>query len=92
MLAEQGVDRALTYWFLSAVHARALRPASDEEHPRLLGFSAFGLDRRDDEVIDKRFVAVHESGCGRVSRVSPVHTAIRNCTRDEDAMGQAARV
>ena len=24
-----------------------------------------------------------ESGVGRVSRVSPVHTAIRNCTRDE---------
>jgi hypothetical protein len=23
------------------------------------------------------------SGNGRVSRVSPVHTAIRNCTRDE---------
>ena len=32
------------------------------------------------------------SAIGRVSRVSPVHTAIRNCTRDEDAMGQAARV
>jgi hypothetical protein len=29
------------------------------------------------------FVAVHESACGRVSRVPPVHTAIRNCTRDE---------
>ena len=29
------------------------------------------------------FAAVHESGFGRVSRVPPVHTAIRNCTRDE---------
>jgi hypothetical protein len=29
------------------------------------------------------FFAVHESGIGRVSRVPPVHTAIRNCTRDE---------
>jgi hypothetical protein len=27
--------------------------------------------------------AVHESAIGRVSRVSPVHTAIRNCTRHE---------
>ena len=33
-----------------------------------------------------------ESGYGRVSRVTPVHAAMRNCTRDEDAMGQAARV
>ena len=29
------------------------------------------------------FAAVHESGCGIVSRVTPVHTALRNCTRDE---------
>ena len=29
------------------------------------------------------FAALHESASGRVSRVSPVHTAIRNCTRDE---------
>jgi hypothetical protein len=29
------------------------------------------------------FVAAHESVHGRVSRVPPVHTAIRNCTRDE---------
>ena len=29
------------------------------------------------------FAAAHESGIGRVSRVPPVHTAIRNCTRDE---------
>jgi len=29
------------------------------------------------------FVAVHESAIGIVSRVSPVHTAVRNCTRDE---------
>ena len=29
------------------------------------------------------FAAVHESGCGIVSRVTPVHTAVRNCTRDE---------
>ena len=27
--------------------------------------------------------AVHESAIGIVSRVSPVHTAVRNCTRDE---------
>ena len=26
---------------------------------------------------------MHESANGRVSRVAPVHTAIRNCTRDE---------
>src|SRR5271165_5700043 len=25
----------------------------------------------------------HESGVGPVSRVTPVHTAMRNCTRDE---------
>src|SRR5271169_3148264 len=25
----------------------------------------------------------HESGVGLVSRVTPVHTALRNCTRDE---------
>ena len=37
-----------------------------------------------DEVIERgTFAAVHESGCGIVSRVSPVHTAVRNCTRDE---------
>ena len=29
------------------------------------------------------FAAVHESGIGIVSRVTPVHTAVRNCTRDE---------
>ena len=29
------------------------------------------------------FFAVRESVVGRVSRVPPVHTAIRNCTRDE---------
>jgi hypothetical protein len=29
------------------------------------------------------FVAVHESVIGIVSRVTPVHTAVRNCTRDE---------
>jgi hypothetical protein len=28
------------------------------------------------------YVAVHESAFGRVSRVSLVHTAMRNCTRD----------
>ena len=28
-------------------------------------------------------IAVHESGHGIVSRVTPVHTAMRNCTRDE---------
>jgi hypothetical protein len=27
--------------------------------------------------------AVRESGCGLVSRVTPVHTAVRNCTGDE---------
>jgi hypothetical protein len=26
---------------------------------------------------------VHKSAYGIVSRVSPVHTAVRNCTRDE---------
>ena len=44
----------------------ALQPTSDEKYPRPLGFSAFGFDRRDDEVIDKRFVAAHESGCDLV--------------------------
>jgi hypothetical protein len=29
------------------------------------------------------FFAVHESASGIVSRVTPVHTALRNCTRDE---------
>ena len=29
------------------------------------------------------FAAVHESGYGIVSRVTQVHTALRNCTRDE---------
>ena len=29
------------------------------------------------------FAAVHESAVGIVSRVTPVHTAVRNCTRDE---------
>jgi hypothetical protein len=29
------------------------------------------------------FAALHESGCGIVSRVTLVHTAVRNCTRDE---------
>jgi hypothetical protein len=30
------------------------------------------------------FAASHQSAAlGRVSRVSPVHTAMRNCTRDE---------
>src|ERR1700730_17624881 len=29
------------------------------------------------------FAAVHESASGIVSRVTPVHTAVRNCTRDE---------
>ena len=29
------------------------------------------------------FAAVHESESGIVSRVTPVHTAVRNCTRDE---------
>jgi len=32
---------------------------------------------------DMVFAAVHESDCGIVSRVTPVHTALRNCTRDE---------
>jgi len=32
---------------------------------------------------DVLFAALHESGCGIVSRVTPVHTALRNCTRDE---------
>ena len=31
----------------------------------------------------RRFCCGHESVHGRVSRVSPVHTARRNCTRDE---------
>ncbi|MGO9799993.1 MAG: hypothetical protein ACLPQ0_11075 [Candidatus Binatus sp.] len=30
----------------------------------------------------RRVAAVHESANGRMSRVPPVHTAIRNCTRD----------
>jgi hypothetical protein len=29
------------------------------------------------------FAATHESGTGIVSRVTPVHTALRNCTGDE---------
>jgi hypothetical protein len=29
------------------------------------------------------FAAVHESASGIVSRVTPVQTAVRNCTRDE---------
>jgi hypothetical protein len=29
------------------------------------------------------FVAAHKSVHGLVSRVTPVHTAMRNCTRDE---------
>jgi hypothetical protein len=29
------------------------------------------------------FAALHESAHGLVSRVTPVHTALRNCTRDE---------
>ena len=30
-----------------------------------------------------QFAAVHMSAHGIVSRVTPVHTAVRNCTRDE---------
>jgi hypothetical protein len=30
-----------------------------------------------------QFAAVHESAPGSVSRVPPVQTAVRNCTRDE---------
>ena len=29
------------------------------------------------------FAALHMSAYGIVSRVTPVHTAVRNCTRDE---------
>ena len=32
---------------------------------------------------DILFAAMRKSGCGIVSRISPVHTALRNCTRDE---------
>jgi len=38
---------------------------------------------RADHRIEMLSAAVHESENGRVSRVSPVHRAIRNCTRDE---------
>jgi putative ABC transport system substrate-binding protein len=42
------------------------------------------------------FAALQESGCGIVSRVTPVHTAVRNCTRDEGgpfgAEGQCNRL
>ena len=32
---------------------------------------------------DMLFAALHMSAHGIVSRVTPVHTAVRNCTRDE---------
>ena len=43
------------------------------------------LDRRRDDRIDRtRHVLLPaQSGNGIVSRVTPVHTAMRNCTRDE---------
>jgi ABC transporter substrate binding protein len=40
-------------------------------------------DRRRGDRITLRFVALHMSANGIVSRVTPVHTAVRNCTRDE---------
>ena len=36
-----------------------------------------------DDPNDGTVAALHESGFGIVSRVTPVHTAVRNCTRDE---------
>ena len=39
--------------------------------------------RRRGDRIERGSAAVHESACGIVSRVTPVHTALRNCTRDE---------
>jgi hypothetical protein len=40
------------------------------------------IGRRGDG-IDLQFAALHMSAHGIVSRVTPVHTAVRNCTRDE---------
>jgi len=55
VLAEQDVNRALFYWFLNAVQivvlsrsAQVLQPASDDEHPLLLGFSPFASRRAHD--------------------------------------------
>src|ERR1700730_17727771 len=39
--------------------------------------------RRRGDRIRCHFAALHESVHGIVSRVTPVHTALRNCTRDE---------
>jgi aldose 1-epimerase len=48
------------------------------------GFARVELQDSDRETKVSLWVLCHE--------VTPVHTALRNCTRDEDAMGQAARV
>ena len=45
----------------------------------ILAFGEMDLCRFDGAALP----SMHEFGYGRVSRVSPVHTAIRNCTRDE---------
>jgi len=52
-----------------------------------IGGCAFGLDRmptrENDTLLRCIIFSGRESGVGLVSRVTPVQTAMRNCTRDE---------
>src|SRR5262245_47867095 len=67
-------------------HATAAPPSSVMNSRRLMGFP----EGQGSQMNYSRVRAVHRSksgrlmsALGRVSRVSPVHTAVRNCTRDE---------
>jgi len=54
----------------------------------------FARGKRSEESWDDEFPQ-REAACPLwvlCHEVTPVQTALRNCTRDEDAMGQAARV
>ena len=55
--------------------------ALNQPTARMLGLAVAG--RADEDRLTSRSAAARSVGNGSVSRVSPVHTAMRNCTRDE---------
>jgi hypothetical protein len=56
-------------------HARSLRHLGISVSPGLLAMG--------DQMIELAIVGPSRAAVGRVSRASPVQTAVRNCTRDE---------
>jgi len=74
------LNRALFYRILGAVQSGRFSQPPTKNVRTCWGFSAFDLDRRDDEVVDKRLVAAYKVRLWPIASVTAVRRYVRSRT------------